>query len=59
MVTNSTGFSTGDAGIAAASAMYCRGKHDGGVAILANVAIGCTVDGTGTVNAPGKFLGTP
>jgi len=43
------------------SATFCRGRRDGGVAINApsGNAIGCGVLGTGTVNSPNKFLGTP
>lgn len=41
------------------TASFCRGKRDGGVAISATITIGCTVNGTGTVTSPNKFLGTP
>lgn len=41
------------------TASYCRAKRNGGVAIEAAIAIGCTVDGTGTVFAAQKHLGTP
>lgn len=63
-VSNSTGFTTSTAsntyGIAATgTASYCRGRKDAGIAIFANIAIGCTVSGTGTVSSPQKFLGTP
>jgi len=63
-VSNSTGTSGSSAsntfGIGASGTVsYCRGRRDGGVAISANIAIGCTVIGTGTVSAVQKFLGTP
>ncbi len=43
------------------TANTCRGKRDGGSAITATIAIGCTVNGSGTVTtaAGNKFLGTP
>ena len=41
------------------TATFCQGKRDGGTAIGAPVAIGCTVNGTGTVTSANKFLGTP
>lgn len=41
------------------TATSCRGKRDGAVAIQAAIAIACTVEGTGTVFAPSKHLGTP
>jgi hypothetical protein len=46
---------------AGGSATFCRGRRDGGVAISVpnGNAIGCGVIGTGTVNSPNKFLGTP
>jgi len=43
----------------ASTASFCRGKRDGGVAILAPIAIGCSVSGTGTVSSAQKHLGTP
>ena len=59
--THSEGTSvTGGAGlIATGTASFCRGKRDGGTALSAGIAIGCTVDGTGTVNSAQKHLGTP
>ncbi len=59
--TNCTGTSTsGSAGMSIlGTAHTCRGKRDGGIAISASIAIGCTVNGTGTVSATSKFLGTP
>jgi len=60
--TNCSGTtSTGPAGIDASpgTASYCRGSRgNGGTAISAEIAIGCTV-ATGTVNSANKFLGTP
>ncbi len=41
------------------TASFCRGSRNGGVALQANVAIGCSVIGTGTVSSTNKFLGTP
>lgn len=41
------------------TASFCRGKRDGGTAMSAGIAIGCTVNGTGTVTSANKFLGTP
>ena len=59
---NCEGVSTsGSSGISAGggTASFCRGRRDGGVAIIAFNAIGCTVLGTGTVTATNKSLGTP
>ena len=44
-----------------ATASFCRGSRPaGGLAIFANIAIGCSAVGGGTVTAAGgKFLGTP
>jgi hypothetical protein len=52
---------TGAAGIDAdpGTASFCRGQRNGGNAIIAGTAIGCTVSGTGTVTSANKFLGTP
>ena len=52
--------STGAAGLDAnpGTASYCRGERNGGRAIDAGIAIGCTVV-TGTVSSANKFLGTP
>jgi hypothetical protein len=41
------------------TATSCRGKRDGAVAIQAAIAVSCTVEGTGTIFAPSKHLGTP
>lgn len=59
--TNCTGISnSGNVGLSATgTASFCRGKRDGGFAISASIAIGCTVSGTGTVLSDNKFLGTP
>lgn len=59
--TNCTGSSdSGAFGMnVAGTASFCRGKRNGGVAIQATIAIGCTVDGTGTVTSAQKHLGTP
>lgn len=43
----------------AGTASFCRAKRNGGVAIQATIAIGCTVDGTGTITSAQKHLGTP
>jgi hypothetical protein len=52
--------SSGSAGLQGiGTASFCRGKRNGGDAISAHNAIGCTVLGTGTVNATNKSLGTP
>lgn len=52
--------STGSSGlIASGTASFCRGKRDGGIAILAGIAVACSVDGTGTVSSIQKHLGTP
>ena len=63
MAANCEGTSTsGTAGLSViGTASFCSGKRDGGVAINAGIAIGCSVliGGTGTVTSPGKFLGTP
>jgi hypothetical protein len=41
-------------------ASFCRGSRNSGTAINTDIAIGCTVNGTGAITAPGgKFLGTP
>ena len=59
---NCQGISTSGAfGLQAVSgtASFCRGQRNGGVAISATNAIGCTVVGTGTVTAVNKSLGTP
>ena len=59
---NCQGVSTSGAfGLRAISgtASFCRGQRNGGVAISATNAIGCTVVGTGTVTAVNKSLGTP
>jgi hypothetical protein len=61
IATNCIAFSTsGSAAIdVLGTASYCRGQRDGGTAIDARIAIGCT-SGGGTITAPGgKFLGTP
>jgi len=61
-VFNCEGISTsGTLGLDATNgtASFCRARRDGGVALLAANAIGCTVIGTGTVTAPSKTLGTP
>jgi hypothetical protein len=63
-VSNSVGTSFGtqpnNVGIfASGTASFCRGSRDGGVAISATIAIGCTVNGTGTVSSSQKHLGTP
>lgn len=60
-VTNSTGTSTsGNYGMnIVGTASFCRGKRNGGVAIQATIAIGCTVDGSGTIISAQKHLGTP
>jgi hypothetical protein len=50
---------TGSAGISCTIASFCRGQRDGGAAILAVNAIGCSVLGTGLVSAANKSLGTP
>ena len=58
--TNCTGSSATLPGIVCqGTATSCRGKRNGGVAIQANIAVACTVDGSGTVYAASKFLGTP
>ena len=56
--TNCTGTSTsGSSGMSVlGTAHTCRGQRDGGIALT---AIGCTVNGTGTVSSANKFLGTP
>lgn len=41
------------------TATFCRGARNGGIAISCGNAIGCTVDGSGTVDAVVKSLGTP
>ena len=58
---NCEGTSTsGSFGLSATgTASSCRGQRNGGVAISAGIAIGCTVNGTGTVTSANKFLGTP
>ena len=59
---NCEGFSTsGSFGLSSplGTASSCRGKRDGGTAISAGIAIGCTVNGTGSVSSAQKFLGTP
>ena len=43
----------------AAAPVTAVAKVDGGTAINAATAIGCTVDGTGTVTSASKHLGTP
>lgn len=61
-VFNCEGISTsGDAGIKATggTVSFSRARRDGGVAISAANAIGCTVIGSGTVSAISKTLGTP
>ena len=60
-VTNSNGTSTtGASGISTTgTASFSRGTRNGGVAINATIAIGCTVSGSGTVSSANKFLGTP
>jgi hypothetical protein len=40
-------------------ASFCRGYRNSGIAIQAANAIGCAVNGLGTVSAPLKSLGTP
>lgn len=59
--TNCVGESvSGAAGISVTgTASFCRGLRNGGVAIDASLAIGCTVEGSGTVSAGQRFLGTP
>jgi hypothetical protein len=63
--TNCTGISAdpANAGIrglqAFGTASYCRARRDGGIALLATIAIGCTVEGSGTVSSSQKHLGTP
>ena len=61
LATNSTGTSTtGSFGLQVpGAASFCRGRRDGGVAISATIAIGCTVTGSGTITSANKFLGTP
>jgi len=60
-IVNSFGSSiSGDAGIKTdGTASYCQGYRNGGTAISAGIAVGCTVSGSGTVNSPQKHLGTP
>jgi hypothetical protein len=41
------------------TASFCRGTRNLGTAINAAIAIGCTVNGTGTVTSAEKHLGTP
>jgi len=41
------------------TASFCRAQRNGGTAIVATIAIGCTVNGTGTVTSGQKHLGTP
>lgn len=59
--TNCAGNTTsGSIGLSASgTASSCRGRRDGGIAINAGIAIGCSVSGTGTINSANKFLGTP
>ncbi len=59
--TNCSGKSTsGTVGLqVTGTASFCRGTRDGGTAVSASIAIGCTVSGTGTVTSANKFLGTP
>jgi hypothetical protein len=61
VATNCFGTSTtGATGMTVAgTASFCRGRRDGGFAISAGIAIGCTVSGTGTISSANKFLGTP
>lgn len=62
LVSNSVGISTsGAAGIQApgGTVSFSNGQRNGGTAIFAVNAIGCTVTGTGTVTATNKSLGTP
>lgn len=58
--TNCQGTSTsGPFGLSVTgTASYCRGQRDAGTAISASIAIGCTVNGSGTVTGL-KHLGTP
>jgi hypothetical protein len=53
--SGSAGIDVGTTGVAS----FCRGRRDGGVALRAFNAIGCSVLGTGTVTATNKSLGTP
>lgn len=61
LATNCAGTSTtGTFGLqATGTASFCRGRRDGGLAINAFNAIGCSTTGTGTVTATNKSLGTP
>lgn len=46
--------------VCSGTATSCWGSRNNGVAIQANIAIGCNnFNGNGTVNSPHKFLGTP
>jgi len=60
IISNSYGTSIAGTGITSGGTVsYCRAKRDGGVAINATIAVGCTVSGTGTVSSSQKHLGTP
>lgn len=40
------------------TAAFCRAKRDGGSALSCTIAVACTVNGTGVINATSKQLGT-
>lgn len=40
------------------TAAFCRARRDGGTALSCTIAVACTVNGTGTISATSKQLGT-